>query len=80
MGKLKSKYENLHKALTRLEEAVVDFEKFNANIKDSYDVRFYRTLRDSMIQRFEFCVDLFWKFLKIVLGEELKRPPEFYAP
>jgi len=80
MGKLKSKYENLCKALVRLEEAVVDFEKFNANLKDSYDVRLYRTLRDSMIQRFEFCVDLFWKYLKIVLVEELKKEPEFNAP
>ncbi|MBD3231465.1 nucleotidyltransferase [Candidatus Dependentiae bacterium] len=80
MEKIKSKYENLSNALARLEEAVIDFEKFNANIKDQYDVRLYRTFRDSMIQRFELCVDLFWKYLKIFLEKKLQRPPEFHAP
>lgn len=80
MGKLKLKHEKLCRVLDRLEEAVVDFEKFESNLSDPYDARFYRTLRDSMIQRFELSVDLFWKYLKIVLEEEFKKESEFNAP
>ena len=39
----------------------------------------YRSLRDSMIQRFEYSVDLFWKYLKKDL--EVKHlTPEIKAP
>ncbi len=76
----KENSEDLFKALVRLEEAVVDFEKNNTNLKDQYDDRLYRTFRDSMIQRFELCVDLFWKYLKIFLEEELGMPHEFHSP
>ena len=80
MGKLKFKHENLSKALDRLEEAVIDFSNFKLNINDKHSLRLYRSLRDSMIQRFEFCVDLFWKYLKIVLEEELKKEIELNSP
>ena len=73
---MKIKYQNLCDALCRLDEAVVDFQKLD----DSSDTRVYRAYRDSMIQRFEFCTDLFWKYLKFFLEEELKRAPEFNAP
>ena len=56
MGKLQLKYKNLCKALNRLEEVVIDFEKFNTDLTDTYDARLYRTFCDSMIQRFELCV------------------------
>lgn len=80
MEKLKLKHENLCKALGRLEEAVVDFDKFKSNVGNEYDVRLYRSFRDSMIQRFEFCVDLFWKYLKKILEEELKKESELNTP
>ncbi len=80
MGKLKLKYENLYKALQRLEEAVVVFDKFQSEISGEYDVHMYRTFRDSMIKRFEFCVDLFWKYIKVFLEEEVKQIVEIASP
>lgn len=80
MEKLKAKYENLNKALERLEEAVVDFDKFKNNLSDEYDVRMYRSFRDSMIKRFEFCVDLFWKYVKTFLEEQMQQVIEIASP
>lgn len=80
MGKLKTKYDSLYNALQRLEEAVVDFNKFQTNILGEYDVRMYRSFRDSMIKRFEFCVDLFWKYIKVYLEEEMKQVIEISSP
>lgn len=80
MEKLAIKYKNLCNALNRLDEAVVDFKKLQTDLNNAYEIRLYRSFRDSMIQRFEFCVDLFWKYLKIVLEVELKNASEFNSP
>lgn len=32
----------------------------------------YRTCRDSVIQRFEYSIDTFWKFLKVYLQDQIK--------
>lgn len=39
-----------------------------------------RSLRDSLIQRFEYCVDLFLKFLKKYLDEVIKIDPAINGP
>lgn len=58
MVSVRSRIENLEAALKRLEEAIDIFSRV------SETDRLYDTCRDSLIQRFEFCFDLFWKSLK----------------
>lgn len=77
MEKLILKYTQLNSALDRLNEAVVDFED---NMKKKAAERLMDSLRDSMIQRFEFTLDLFWKYIKLYLEKELKKNIEFNSP
>ncbi|HBY05428.1 MAG: Nucleotidyltransferase substrate binding protein, HI0074 family [candidate division TM6 bacterium GW2011_GWE2_42_60] len=69
MGKLILAKENIKMALVRLGEALEDFDKVShmraEDLQDTFDrERLERSLRDSLIQRFEFCIELFWKYLK----------------
>lgn len=77
MEKLKLKHNQLNSALNRLNEAVVDFKQSFCN--DSTD-RLIDSLRDSMIQRFEFTLDLLWKYLKIYLETEIGLNIELSSP
>ena len=72
MGKLKLKYDQLTSLLNRLNEGVLDFNQFEKFLCGADRNRTYRTYRDSLIQRFEFNVDLFWKYVKRYLEEEIK--------
>ena len=85
MQELKLAHENLTSALIKLEEAIDHFEY--AKKSDAEDALSYmnrealiESLRDSLIQRFEFCVDLFWKYLKKYLVIVIKITPEFGGP
>jgi len=91
MERLKIKREKLLSALERLEESVEDFEKIQKLTDEDFKElsgRFdflekeniYRSRRDSMVQRFEFSSDLFWKYLKLFMTESLKRTIELNAP
>ncbi|KKP25245.1 MAG: Nucleotidyltransferase substrate binding protein, HI0074 family [candidate division TM6 bacterium GW2011_GWF2_30_66] len=77
MEKLKLKYNQLNSALERLSEAVVDYEQ---SLKNNTSKRLIDSLRDSMIQRFEFSLDLFWKYLKIYLEKEMGINIDFNSP
>lgn len=83
MDKLSQKYQKITQALKTLEKSVATFTIFTKEGK-SYNPHMdyeeeYRSLRDSMIQRFEYSVDLFWKYLKKDL--EVKHlTPEIKAP
>lgn len=55
-------FEQYHKAVVKLESAL-------ALPKDEY-------LRDSVIQRFEFCIELAWKVSKKVMGTNTTAPKE----
>ena len=57
MEKVDIRYKAVNNALARLESSLlkIKMEQF----KDLYD-----ELRDSTIQRFEFCVDTLWKYLR----------------
>ena len=55
--RLKNKFKNLTNALNRLKE-VLENKDTEFTIK-----------RDSTIQRFEFTIELFWKFLKTYMEE-----------
>jgi nucleotidyltransferase substrate binding protein (TIGR01987 family) len=85
MESLKLPKERLCTALLRLEESIEDLENFkkrkSAHTTDYTDYeRQERTFRDSLIKRFEFCVDLFWKYLKKYLEIAGGNPPEIYSP
>jgi len=83
MDKLAQKYQKMVKALETLDKATIVFTLFakegkNYNPHMDYEEE-YRSLRDSLVQRFEYCVDLFWKYLKKDL--EIKHMmPEIKAP
>ena len=85
MENLKLANENLVAALERLDEAIAHFENFKKN-KNENLLEFMDndslgdSLRDSLIQRFEFCVDLFWKYLKKHLEIVVKTPPDINGP
>ena len=68
MDKLNQKHQKINLALETLDRSIKTFTLFvqegkSYNPHISYDEE-YRVLRDSMIQRFEYCVDLYWKYLK----------------
>lgn len=75
METIKVKYHVLNKALESLEESINYVETIkNIPHKDKlfadYEV-IYKSARDSVIQRFKFCIELFWKYLRLYL-EEIK--------
>ena len=91
MEKLSLKREKLFSALDRLGEAVSDLKKVNQltdqqfeELSQQFDFfekeNMYRARRDSLIQRFELCSDLFWKYLKLYMTERLDRTIEVNAP
>lgn len=59
---MKVEYKELDKAVTKLEEAL-------KRPKDEF-------IRDSVIQRFEFCVELAWKTSKKTMGTNSSAPKE----
>ena len=76
MGVVKTKYNVLNKSLDSLHESPSYFDKVlkterKEDLLDTYEV-VYKISRDSIIQRFEFSVELFWKYLRIYL-EEVKK-------
>lgn len=91
MEKLKLRYKDLMTALDTLDRAIYLFDttsrqKFLIELRNPDDEKdlkaiinyddLLKGLRDSLIQRFEYCVDSFWKYLKdyleIVVGIDLE--------
>lgn len=66
MEVLGEKREAFSKALETLNLSLSVSKKFNP--EDDYEM--YRIYRDSTIKRFEYCSDLFWKYLKTYLEEQ----------
>lgn len=52
-----------------MQQALLTFQKSFVTIEQSQekDPDVHKLMRDGMIQRFEYCIDNFWKFLKIYL-------------
>ena len=63
-------------ALTSLDEAIKHFKL--QETKKTLDE--YRRSRDSLIQRFEYCADLFWKFLNDYLRRQMSIDVEIARP
>lgn len=59
MERRQEKYQQLQHALTTLYESLEDLQSQESAVR-----RTYKTYRDSVIQRFEYTVELFWKYLK----------------
>jgi len=80
MDKLKKKHDQLLKALDSLEKSLTIFKTVEQKHceKNKCDEE-YRIHRDSIIQRFEYSVDLFWKYLQKYL-EDILELTESYGP
>ena len=59
IDKMQEKYEKLVQAVHRLDEAIVDYDQMGLD-----------SIRDGVIQRFEFCVELAWKTLREYLLDQ----------
>jgi len=46
-------------------------------IVENTDVKYNKVIKDSVIQRFEYSVELIWKFLKYYLSEEFWEEVEY---
>jgi len=77
MEKLKLKYEQFNNAFDRLTEALEMLENI---VKSSGDEKVYRIVRDSLIKRFEFSSELFWKYVKRFLVVGMGQHIEFNTP
>ena len=75
MNNEEEKYKTLQKAISRLEEAV---EEATQNTTLTNAVR--EMLRDSIIQRFEFTLELAWKYLRTVLINQSILPQDVSSP
>jgi len=65
MEKLKKRYEVVVKTLETLKDAMNIINNLQPE-----EEKFYKGQRDSVVQRFEYSIDNFWKFLKIYLQEK----------
>ena len=74
MEKLIKRHAMALQTLATLKSVLDKLEK--GNVPEEYLLE----LRDSAIQRFEYSIDTFWKFLKIYLQDHLKMPVESAAP
>jgi nucleotidyltransferase substrate binding protein (TIGR01987 family) len=65
---VKLRYETLQKALLTLRDGIHTF----ANYQGKESKEEYPLIRDGLIQRFEYSIDTFWKFIKLYLEEVQK--------
>jgi nucleotidyltransferase substrate binding protein (TIGR01987 family) len=77
MDTLEIKYTTIQKALESLHQAIIFFDK----AKRAPDLpllgtrtEVYQAARDSIIQRFEFSIELFWKYMRVFMetGKQIK--------
>lgn len=70
-------------ALQTLEEGLqlfAEYEHIFAQQNSEKNRQFFTTTRDSLIQRFEYCTDLFWKFTRSYLVEVEKMDVPMQSP
>jgi len=75
MEKLELRYKAMLQALLTLQEAIEEYE-----ISKLERLTKHKLMRDGMIQRFEYCIDGFWKFFKLYLEVNLKIVVESPSP
>lgn len=64
MDKISQSYETLLQAYSTLKDAIDDFQEVHARNESQ---RLQRTFPDSIVQRFEYCYELLWKYCKTYL-------------
>ena len=72
MAKINQKLTTINEALETLKDGIElfrEYKKITSGSPTKKDEQIFLGMRDSMIQRFEYCTDLFWKVLKIYLEE-----------
>lgn len=83
MDNLKARHKQLLHALAAFDESILIFNGIAQRRTSSSDYytyeQEYKAFRESMIQRFEFSTELFWKYIKICL-ELAEAPSEYIAP
>lgn len=80
MERIIKKLETMQGALDTLSESIELFEKYSFQFEEipfEEQEKLFLAMRDSMIQRFEYCTDLFWKVLKAYL--EFEKLPDVPA-
>ena len=83
MEEIKEKLHVLSDAIKTLEEAVTLFYKYEDLFHEKHtqeNGQLFRSMRDSLIQRFEYCIDLFWKIIKNYLEKVEKIALSEYSP
>ncbi len=83
MAKIKHKLETFELALETLQSSIELFKEYEQKIAATDNEKeklIFLGLRDSVIQRFEYCTDLFWKILKLYLEEVEKITLTTYSP
>jgi nucleotidyltransferase substrate binding protein (TIGR01987 family) len=71
----------LRKALVTLGEGIQELEDEGFLDQPAADTsKMYKLMRDGVIQRFEYCIDSFWKFFKVYLETVQKIPIESSTP
>jgi nucleotidyltransferase substrate binding protein (TIGR01987 family) len=79
MDTITLRYKKIMQAFATLDIAVHNFKHLDSTPKPAIPAftdfdEMRRTYRDSMIQRFEYCTELFWKYLKKYLEEYVQAP------
>ena len=76
MEQLKKRHKHTQNALDTLKESINRFKRIlNSQNLDEID-----TYRDSMIKRFEFTIELTWKYLKLYLEKKVGAKLEHKGP
>ena len=79
MGLIEEKYETISDAFESLRKSIALVCRA-AQTHNRYPEEEILAFRDSLIQRFEYCVDLAWKYLKEYLESELQVVPQLVSP
>lgn len=69
MDRIKEKYQVLQNAIKTLNEAI-ESRQSSESKKLEYSMQV--SLRDSVIKRFEYTIDIFWKYLKLYMQDYQK--------
>jgi nucleotidyltransferase substrate binding protein (TIGR01987 family) len=83
MAQINQKLKVISDALDTLQKSINLYKEYKAifnEFPNNKNEQFFMAMRDSMIQRFEYCVDLFWKVLRFYLEEIEKVTLPSYSP
>lgn len=78
---VKLRHTAMQRALLTLGEGLEELEDKEFFTQTGSDTpKIYKLMRDGVIQRFEYCIDTFWKFFKVYLETAQEIPIESSTP